>query len=53
MLKKGRGRGSTSRPIFKTRRGVNIKAQILDKEECKSQSQDPGHKGGSNVKAKT
>jgi hypothetical protein len=49
MLKKG---GSTSRLIFKTRRGVNVKAQILDKEECQFQSQDPGHKGGSNVKAK-
>jgi hypothetical protein len=45
MLKKGE---STSRPIFKTRKGVNVKAKILDKEECQFQSQDPGHEERSN-----
>ena len=49
MLKKG---GSTSRPTSKTRKGVNVKAKIQDKKECQFQSQDPGHEGGSNVKAK-
>jgi hypothetical protein len=49
MLKKGE---STSGPIFKTRRGANVKARIQDKKEGQFQSQDPGHEGGSNVKAK-
>ena len=39
MLKKG---GLTLRPIFKTRRGVNVKASIQDKE-CQFQSQDIKH----------
>ena len=40
MLMKG---GSTLRPIFKTRRGVNVKARIQDKKECQFQSQDIKH----------
>ena len=40
MLKKG---GSTSRPIFKTWRGVNVKAKIQDKKEWQFQSQDIKH----------
>ena len=40
MLKKG---GSTSKPIFKTRRGVNVEARIQDKKECQFQSQDMRH----------
>jgi hypothetical protein len=50
MLKKGE---STSRPIFKTRKSVNVKAKILDKEECQFQSQDPGHEERSNKANKT
>ena len=53
-----------SKPRFKTRRIVNDKAKIQDKEECQSQSQDSGHGGlsitrlrsrirmGANIKAK-
>ena len=34
-----------SKPRFKTRRIVNDKAKIQDKEECQSQSQDSRHGG--------